>query len=87
MRYYLELIHKCRYSSIRDAGGKIAERGKVLEDQYFIRQNRDLLLKLKQNIQQDIDFHEQQVKVSNQKLRTAKEELKKLHSKEPETTN
>lgn len=83
MRYYLELIHKCGYSSIRDAGGKIAERGKVLEEEYFLRQNRDLLLKLKQNIQQEIEFHEQQVKVSNQKLHTAKEELQRLHNKEP----
>lgn len=84
---YLQLINKCRYSSIRDAGGKIAERGRVLEEEYFLRKNRDLLTKLKQNIQNEIDFHEQQVKVNQQKLQNAQEELKTLHKKEPSSNN
>lgn len=64
-----------RALSIREAGGKLAERGKALEDEYFYKKQKELLAELKKNLQNQLEFHKKQVERHKEQLQETSKEL------------
>ncbi|KAF9422576.1 hypothetical protein HW555_001780 [Spodoptera exigua] len=49
--------------SIRDAGGAFKKRGMAKESQYFYKKERELLQKIKESMNDQKRFHEEQIAV------------------------
>ncbi|EEB20466.1 ATPase inhibitor, putative [Pediculus humanus corporis] len=47
--------------TIREAGGSFGKREAALEDEYFYRQQKEQLAKLKDSISDEISFHQEQI--------------------------
>lgn len=59
-------------------GGHISEMGAAREEQYFHRKRKEQLLKLKQNLKKEINFHEQQMKKKKRNIKRAERELDEM---------
>ncbi|CAK1601697.1 unnamed protein product [Parnassius mnemosyne] len=67
--------------SIREAGGSFGKMEAVREDEYFYKKQREQLADLKKVLNQEIAFHEDQIKRHEDAIRRHKEKMAKMEDK------
>lgn len=64
--------------SIRDAGGSFGKQEAAREEEYFRRQQKQLLTGLKDHLSEEVEQHEAQIKQHEQAIKKAKEKIAEL---------
>jgi len=64
--------------SIRDAGGSFGKMQAAQEEQYFRQQNAKMLDNMKDDLQSEVKFHEEQIKAHQEALQKKKARLGNL---------
>ncbi|XP_018333480.1 ATPase inhibitor, mitochondrial-like [Agrilus planipennis] len=64
--------------SIREAGGAFGKAEAAKEEEYFYRKQREQLAKLKNDLHDEIRFHEEQIKRHQEAIQRQKERVKDL---------
>ncbi|KAL0268865.1 UNVERIFIED_CONTAM: hypothetical protein PYX00_010666 [Menopon gallinae] len=64
--------------SIREAGGAFGQREAAKEDEYFYRQQKEQLAKLKDTITDEIKFHEEQIKRHMEAIERNKKKVEEM---------
>lgn len=64
--------------SIREAGGSMGKREAAFEDEYFYKQQKEQLKKLKSDLADEIGFHEEQIKRHQEAIARHKQRVNDL---------
>ncbi|XP_023717084.1 ATPase inhibitor mai-2, mitochondrial-like [Cryptotermes secundus] len=67
--------------SIREAGGAFGKLEAGREEEYFYKQQKEQLKKLKDDLKDEISFHEEQVKRHQEAIQRHKQRVKDIESK------
>ncbi|KAK9505151.1 hypothetical protein O3M35_009268 [Rhynocoris fuscipes] len=62
--------------AIRSAGGAFGKREAAQEEEYFYKKQKEQLAKLKDAVQEEISFHEEQIRRHQEALNKAKAKAK-----------
>uniref|UniRef100_A0A2A4JB89 Uncharacterized protein n=1 Tax=Heliothis virescens TaxID=7102 RepID=A0A2A4JB89_HELVI len=64
--------------AIQEAGGAFKEMGAAKENQYFYKKERELLENLRQNLKEQMEFHEEQIVKYQQAIEKIKRKQKEM---------
>ncbi|CAD6221872.1 GSCOCG00005210001-RA-CDS [Cotesia congregata] len=67
--------------SIREAGGSFGKMEAANEDQYFYNQSKDQLAKLRDELHDEISFHEEQIKRHQEAITRHKSRIQTMDKK------
>jgi hypothetical protein len=68
--------------SIREAGGAFGKSEAAKEEEYFYRKQREQLTKLKDDLKDEISFHEEQIKRHQDAINRHKQRVTDIDKKE-----
>ncbi|GFQ76920.1 hypothetical protein TNCT_624461 [Trichonephila clavata] len=68
--------------SVRDAGGSFGKMEAAREEEYFRKQQKEQIKKLKSHLQDEIDHHEDSIKKLEDEIKRHKEKIHKLSKEE-----
>ncbi|KAJ8923746.1 hypothetical protein NQ315_010327 [Exocentrus adspersus] len=68
--------------SIRDAGGAFGKQEAAREEEYFYKQQREQLKKLKGELHDEISFHEEQIKRHQEAINRHKNRVENIEKSE-----
>lgn len=64
--------------TIREAGGSFGKREAAQEDEYFYRQQKEQMAKLKNSLSDEISFHEEQIQRHKEAIERNKKRVEEL---------